>query len=172
MYRIRPEQQEDVVAIREVHTLAFKGDSEANLVDAIRASEFFVPDLSLIALTDQVIGHILFSIVSIETMEGGAVPTLGLAPMAVLPEYQNQGIGSALVRAGLSRASELGFKHAVVLGHPQFYPRFGFVASSDKGIESPFPVPDDTFLIYEIENGSLNGISGRVKYPSAFAVVS
>jgi putative acetyltransferase len=171
LFKIRPEQKEDHAAIREVNNLAFKGESEAKLVEAIRASEFFVPDLSLVAVTDEVIGHILFSIVSIET-DQGRVPTLALAPMAVKPDFQNQGIGSALVREGLTKCEELGFEHVVVLGHPNFYPKFGFQPSRSRGIRSPFQVPDEVFMVYEMKKGSLDAITGQVRYPPAFDVVS
>jgi putative acetyltransferase len=171
LFQIRPEQNGDLFAIREVNTLAFGREKEANLVEAIRASEFFVPELSLVAVADEVIGHILFSIISIETSES-LVPTLGLAPMAVKPAYQNQGVGSALVSAGLKTCEELGFEHVVVLGHPHFYPKFGFRPAKTKGIEPPFHVPDEVFMVYEIRSGSLNGLNGKVKYPPAFAVVS
>ncbi|MCL6442726.1 MAG: N-acetyltransferase [Alicyclobacillus sp.] len=172
LYTIRPEQPNDLIGIREVNLLAFKGEGEAKLVEAIRESDYFVPELSLVAVTDrnQVIGHILFSIVGIET-KTGIVPTLALAPMAVLPEYQNQGIGSALVKAGLERAAELGFEHVVVLGHPNFYPKFGFVPSKTKGIQSPFKVPDEVFMVYETAPGTLDPIDGIVKYPPAFDLV-
>ncbi|WP_029422311.1 GNAT family N-acetyltransferase [Alicyclobacillus macrosporangiidus] len=172
MFTIRPESPKDLTSIREVHLRAFEGEGEAKLVDAIRASDNFVPELSLVAVTgtDQVIGHILFSIVGIET-DTGIVPTLALAPMAVLPEYQNRGIGSALVREGLRRSAELGFEHVVVLGHPNFYPRFGFVPSTTKGIRSPFKVRDEVFMVHEIQVGSLDHIHGTVKYPPAFDLV-
>jgi putative acetyltransferase len=168
---IRPEQKEDLNAIREVNTLAFKRENEANLVDAIRGSEFFVPELSLVAITNEVIGHILFSLVSIETKDRGTVQTLGLAPMAVKPKFQNKGIGSALVREGLRKCEELGFEHVVVLGHPNFYPKFGFVPAKTKGIESPFKVRDEVFMVCELKNGSLNEMSGKVKYPPFFDAV-
>lgn len=100
MFTIRPEQHGDAAAIRDVHTRAFQRENEARLVEAIRASAFFVPELSLVAVADEVIGHILFSIISIETGKG-SVSTLGLAPMAVKPDWQHQGVGSALVKEGL-----------------------------------------------------------------------
>jgi putative acetyltransferase len=170
LFNIRSEQYGDIAAIREVNTLAFKRENEANLVEAIRASEFFVPELSLVAVTNEVIGHILFSIISIET-SNRSVSTLGLAPMAVKPEFQNQGVGSALVREGLRKCEELDFEHVVVLGHPHFYPKFGFQPAKMKGIESPFRVPDEVFMVYEIKSGSLNNVNGKVKYPPAFDVV-
>jgi putative acetyltransferase len=170
LFTIRQEQFEDRNAIYELNTLAFQQENESKLIDAIRASEFFIPELSLVAVKEkEVIGHILFSMISIET-RNGAVPTLGLAPMAVKPEYQNQGIGSALVREGLKRCEQLGFEHVVVLGHPHFYPKFGFQPAILKGIKPPFQVPDEAFMVLEIKKGSLKDINGTVKYPPAFAI--
>jgi putative acetyltransferase len=97
---------------------------------------------------------------------------LALAPMAVVPEQQNKRIGSMLVEEGLKRAKDQGFKHAVVLGHPEFYPKFGFVPASTKGIEAPFPVPDEVFMAIELKEGSLDQIKGKIVYPSAFDTVS
>lgn len=173
MIQIRPEKNEDIPAIREVNFLAFKQENESRLVDAIRESEFFVPELSLVAVKDdeEIVGHILFSIISIET-ERGSIPTIGLAPMAVKPAYQKQGIGSKLVEEGLKRCEQLGYEHVVVLGHPHFYPKFGFETSNPKGIEAPFPVPDEVFMVLELKQGSLNGIKGKVQYPPAFSTVS
>lgn len=171
MFTIRPEHGEELKKIGEINDLAFKGPNEAKLVEAIRESTFFIPSLSLVAESSEgLIGHILFSLIMIET-ETRLLPTLGLAPMAVLPNFQNQGVGSALVREGLSRAEQQGFKHVFVLGHPNFYPKFGFKPSRPMGVEAPFSVPDDVFMAYEIKKNSLDGIQGKVKYPPAFDVV-
>jgi putative acetyltransferase len=171
LIEIRPEQKKDLEAIRNVNTLAFQGTNEAKLVDSIRDSEHFIPELSLVAVANEVVGHILFSTVSIETNEG-PVKTLALSPMSVLPGCQKQGIGSQLVKAGIKQAEKLGLEHIVVLGHPDFYPKFGFVPSTTKGIESPIPVPEEVFMVLEIKSGSLNKVKGKVKYPPAFDVVS
>lgn len=172
MIRIRAERSVEQEAIRKINDSAFKGDNESRLVDAIRKSELFVPELSLVAETDgELIGHILFSIVHLKSEED-EIPTLALAPMAVIPEHQNKGVGSLLVEEGLKRAKDQGFKHAVVLGHPEFYPKFGFVPASTKGIEAPFPVPDEVFMTLEIKKGSLDQIKGKIVYPPAFDTVS
>jgi putative acetyltransferase len=169
---IRPEQIQDVAAISQVNNLAFEGENESKLVEAIRESEFFIPELSLVAIhNNKVIGHILFSIVSIETEEAH-VPTLALAPMAVRPDFQKQGIGSSLVKEGLQKCRQLGYEHAAVLGHPEFYTKFGFTPSVTKGIEAPFPVPEEVFMVIELQEGSLDSIRGKVKYPPAFGAVS
>ncbi len=142
MIIIRTEKQEDIESIREVNLMAFGQDGEGRLVDAIRQSDEFIPALSLVAIENgQVVGHILFSPIKIETQTGD-VDALSLAPMAVRPEFQNRGIGSELVREGLKSCKRLGHKIVVVVGHPDYYPRFGFVPARKKGLEAPFPVPD------------------------------
>lgn len=171
MVNIRKESINDIEIIGEINNLAFKGEGEAKLIAGIRESENFIPELSLLAEKDgEIIGHILFSIVYIETLEG-EIPTLALAPMAVIPEFQNQGIGSLLVREGLKKCQELGYKHVTVLGHPNFYPKFGFVPSVSKEIHAPFKVPEEVFMVIELEKDSLTKIHGKVKYPPAFDVV-
>jgi putative acetyltransferase len=170
--QIRTERNEDLQAIRQINDAAFKGVNESRLVEAIRNSEQFVPELSLVAEANgELIGHILFSIVSIQSHDK-TFPTLALAPMAVTPAFQNQGVGSLLVKEGLKRAEELGFEHIFVLGHPAFYPRFGFLPAVTKGIESPFPLPVEVFMALEIKEGSLSRMKGKVIYPPAFDTVS
>ncbi len=96
---------------------------------------------------------------------------MGLAPMAVAPEHQRKGIGSALVRAGLEQCKQLGFAAVVVLGHPEYYPRFGFSPSSRFGINSEYEVPEEVFMAMELQPGALSGKTGRVKYHAAFSNV-
>jgi len=168
MITIRPETADDYAAIAEVNALAFGREVEPRLVEALRRSPEFIPELSLVAIeAARVAGHILFSPMAIETKDG-AVPALGLAPLAVRPELQNQGIGSALVRDGLDRCRSLGHRIVVVIGHPAYYPRFGFSPARPRGLEAPFPVPDEAFLALELVPGALGGIAGVVKYPPAF----
>lgn len=172
MIKIRAEKAEDYTVIDEINSSAFKGESEGKLIRAIRESEWFVPELSLIAeWHEEVVGHILFSEVMIQT-ENKQVPTLALAPMAVSPRHQKQGIGSLLVQQGLEKAQQFGYEHVVVLGHPNFYPKFGFVSSVSKGIEPPFPVPEEVFMVLELKERSLEGIRGKVAYPPAFSAVT
>src|SRR6185295_11631507 len=131
MISIRPEKREDYPAVRRVVELAFEQPNEADLVDALR--ENVASYISLVATSsDDVVGHIFFSPVTIESAQETFTAT-GLAPMAVLPTHQNQGIGSMLVREGLAECRRLGHYIVVVLGHPNYYPRFGFAPASSKG---------------------------------------
>ena len=136
-------------------------------MDTLRAQAR--PIVSLVAEDDpgQLAGHIMFSPVSLAGQ--GETVLMGLAPMAVLPAQQNTGIGSALVEAGLEACSELGAGAVVVLGHPDFYPRFGFTPASGFGIDSEYDVPDEVFMAQELQPGGLSGLSGRVQYHAAFA---
>jgi putative acetyltransferase len=171
MIHIRPENPEDIVRIDELTRLAFQGVDEANLIAAIRDSTYFVPELSLVAVDDdRVVGHILFSLITIESSEK-SVEALALAPMAVLPEYQNRGIGTLLVQHGLAACKKLGYSIVIVVGHPEYYPRFGFRPARDCGIKAPFEVPDEAFMVCELVTGALKNVSGVVKYSPAFDLV-
>jgi putative acetyltransferase len=162
---IRPETAADHEAIRHVNRLAFGQDAEARLVDALRDGGYV--RASLVAEKDeQVVGHILFSDLPIVT-EAGTVAALALAPMAVVPEVQNQGLGSALVRRGLEHCREQGHRIVVVLGHPHFYPRFGFSSKRAAQLESPFS-GREFFMATELVPGALDGVTGRVVYPPPF----
>ena len=168
MIQIRPEQPEDVAAIRRVNEQAFndKDNAEANLIERLR--EHGNVTLSLVAVHDsQVIGHILFSPVVIES-GGESFAAVGLAPMAVLPEWQNRGVGSLLVKAGLDECRRQGHLAAVVLGHPAFYPRFGFAPASRFGIRSEYDVADEVFMAMELQPGALSGRGGLVRYQPEF----
>lgn len=169
MTTIRQETPFDIPAIHIVNQKAFGGrDAEAMLVDDIRQSEHFIPELSLVADENgQIVGHILFSRIHVET-EDGPVPALALAPMAVLPEYQKIGIGSELVKQGLSTSKRLGHSIVIVLGHSGYYPRFGFSASAAKSLECPYGDCGAAWMALELVAGALQGIRGRVVYPSAF----
>lgn len=171
MVTIRAEQSDDYAAVAEVNRLAFGQDNEAQLVAELRKAEDFDPSLSLVAECDGgVVGHILFSAIRIETQRG-EVGALALAPMAVLPDYQGQGIGSALVREGLEACRRAGQRIVVVLGHAEYYPRFGFTPASEYDVKAPFSVPDEAFMLLGLDSGALDGISGVVRYPAAFSEV-
>ena len=162
---IRPEATADQDAIRHVNRLAFGQDEEARLVDGLRGGSYV--RVSLVAeRAGQVVGHILFSDLPIIT-EAGTVPALALAPMAVLPPFQKQGIGSALVRRGLELCREQGHRIVVVLGHRHFYQRFGFSSKLASALASPFG-GGDSWMALELVPGALDGVVGRVQYPPPF----
>jgi len=167
MTQIRPENSSDVPAIRSVNTAAFPSPAEADLVDKLRSDGAHV--LSLVALDgERVIGHILFSPVVIET-ESGTIDAIGLGPMSVLPESQRSGIGSQLVKTGLSQCAAMSHSAMVVLGHPDYYPRFGFIRADRRNISCEFPSPPEAFMVMELQDGALDGVSGLAKYHRAFS---
>lgn len=171
MIHIRPENSEDIASINELTILAFEGEDEVKLVKAIRASDFFIPELSLVAVEDDhVVGHILFSPITIESSEKSE-DALALAPMAVLPDFQNKGIGTKLVKHGLAACTKLGYTIVIVVGHPGYYLRFGFTPARAYGIEAPFEVPDDAFMALELVPDALKDVRGVVKYSPAFESV-
>ncbi|MBW4620739.1 MAG: N-acetyltransferase [Cyanosarcina radialis HA8281-LM2] len=163
---IRAEKPEDAIAIRQVNVAAFGRENEANLVDRLRAVE---STFSLVAVEfDRIVGHIFFSPVALEGQYQDPLFLLGLAPLAVLPNYQRQGIGSLLVRHGLKECVRLGVQAVFVLGNPKYYRRFGFVTAKEKGLGCEYKVPDEAFMVLELQDGSLVGCRGTVKYRSEF----
>lgn len=168
---IRSEVPEDIPAIYEVNCQAFGHDDEAQLVDALRANGDFNPDLSLVALfNNRVIGHIMFPDITIES-DDAIVPALALAPLVVHPDFQGRGIGIGLIEEGLDACRFLGNRIIIVVGHPGYYPRFGFSPASTFGIKAPFVVADDVFMALALVPGALDGVHGRVRYPKAFESV-
>lgn len=185
MLVVRLETPADINAVRDVNRLAFGREAEGRLVDELRAAG---ETISLVAdLDGRVVGHLLFSPVKIEDRKAAgqgeagqagagqkeagleaAIPALALAPLAVRPEFQNRGIGSALVYAGLEQCRRLGHRLVIVLGHPDYYPRFGFIPARAQGIEPPFNAPDEAWMTLELQPGALAGVWGTVRYPPAF----
>lgn len=169
---LRPERDTDPSAIREVHTLAFGRADEADLVDRLREHTGYVPELSWIAEAEaegRVVGHLLLTPVRVESDQGGlAEGLLGLGPVAVLPERQREGIGSALIREAISRARDLGYPGIIVLGHPEYYPRFGFEPASRFGLRTHYPVPDPVFMAMPLQPDALRGYAGLVHYSEPF----
>jgi putative acetyltransferase len=166
MLCIRSEQPEDITAIHEVHELAFGRPDEADLVGILCARG--KATLSLVAVENgRIVGHILFSPVTIESGDR-TFPAVGLAPMAVLPGQQRRGIGGRLVKAGLVECRNAGYDCVVVLGHPTYYPRFGFVPASRYGIRSEYEVPDEAFMILAWQPEVLRDRSGVVRYQPEF----
>jgi len=165
---IRTEKPEDIAAVRNVNIAAFGRENEANLVARLRgiASTF-----SFVAVqSDRIVGHLLFSLVTVEGKCSKNLSILGLAPVAVLPNYQRQGIGTLLIREGLKECGRSGFQAVVVLGHPDFYSRFGFIPASRKSLGCEYDVPDEAFMVLELESGALQDCSGTVKYRSEFSL--
>ena len=162
---IREELPGDVAAIREVNRLAFGQEQEANIVDALRANGASL--LSLVATLDgRVVGHIMYSPASVGGVTGAA-----LGPMAVLPEHQRQGIGSRLVEAGTPKLRDAGSPFIIVLGHADFYPRFGFRPAGAHKIKCEWEVPDDVFLLLILDETKMRGVYGLVKYRHEFSTV-
>lgn len=166
MITVRFEQPGDEPRIREVNEQAFGEPLEARLVDALRGT----PDyLSLVATLDErVVGHILFTPVTIDPpVDHHRIA--GLAPMAVRPGHQRSGIGSQLIRAGLEECRRDGYSAVVVLGHPEYYPRFGFAPANTFGLTCEFPSPPEAFMAIELEAGALAGIAGVARYRPEFS---
>ena len=169
MIGIRLEQPEDVAAVRQVNETAFGRPLEADLVDALRQRG--VVALSLVAEQNgEIIGHILFSPVTI-TAEDKVVTAVALGPMAVLPTCQREGIGSQLVQTGLEMLRQAGHNLIIVLGHPEYYPRFGFAPASQFGIRWENDVPDEVFMVMALRPGGLDGVTGIVRYQREFSKV-
>lgn len=161
---IRSETSADNMAVRQVNRLAFGNDAEGRLIDELRAAGHV--RLSLVGEDDgQIVGHILFSDLAIHTASG-VVDSLALAPLAVVPWRQRQGIGSALVRQGLQLCQEQGHRIVVVLGHPAYYPRFGFSPQLAEPLVSPYAGP--SLMALELVPGALAGVSGELKYAPPF----
>lgn len=166
MITIRQEQEDDFQAIEHVHKQAFEQSNEANLVHLLRSSRAFVSELSLVAeMEEEIVGHLLFSKVHIGD-EGNAA--LALAPIGVLPSFQQRGIGMKLIDEGIKRATKLSYEVVVVLGEPKYYHRFGFHTASEHNVQAPFDVPEKFFMVLELKKGALRNLEGVVTYPDAF----
>ena len=167
MVAIRFEQPKDIDEIRLLNYKAFGQPEEGRIVDKLRKSCNEI--LSLVAiLKNKIVGHIMFSPVTIETQEG-IIEGMGLAPMAVLPEFQNQRIGSKLVKEGLRIIRNTTCPFVIVIGHEKYYPRFGFQRASKYGLKSQWKgVPDDAFMAMIFNDSVMKGVSGIVKYRDEF----
>jgi putative acetyltransferase len=166
MMIVRPETPEDIPAIRDVIEQAFGRAAEADLVDALRRNG--KATLSLVAEDNGlIVGHILFSPVTIITGERES-SGVGLAPLAVFPDFQNRGVGSSLVKNGLDRCREAGHLFAIVLGHPHYYPRFGFAPARRFGIRSEYDVADENFMAIDLQDGALQNQAGLARYQPEF----
>lgn len=167
---IRTESVKDIEEVYQLNVLAFGNrEDESKLVERIRSSEHFVPELSIVAeIENEIVGHVLLSRATVEDQEKKSV-VIVLAPIAVKPNYQRQGVGSRLIEEGIRRCRDLGYGAILLIGHPEYYPRLGFKSARKFGLElKQFEVPDDVFMVYEVENGKLLEIKGELKYPESF----
>lgn len=172
MVTIRQEQQNDYSKTEEVVKAAFLNEefsdkTEHELVSRIRKCDAFIPELSIVAVDEEIVGHILLSKIKIE-QGATSVESLALAPISVARGHQKKGIGGKLIGAALEKAKELGYGSVVVLGHPEYYPKFGFKKASEWNIKAPFEVPDEVFMVIELSENALRGLEGIVQYSSAF----
>ena len=165
---IRSESKSDYFEIKRINDLAFKQQAEGELIENLRKRAEFIPELSLVAiLKDSLVGHILFFPITIFAGEVSH-PTLSLAPMAVIPELQHKGIGGELIIRGLQKCKDMGFSSVMVLGHPNYYPRFGFKKASYWNIKEPFGAPDEAMMAIELREGSLGFGGGMLKFPKEY----
>ncbi len=167
LIEIREEGPHDVAAVRDLNRRAFGQDQESNIVDALRGSGAAL--LSLVAtVNDRLVGHIMYS----SAVIGDSVTGAALGPMAVLPECQRQGIGSKLVEAGNQKLKDAGCPFIIVMGHADYYPRFGFRPASEHGIKCEWDVPDDVFMLLVLDQAKVQGVSGLARYRHEFSSVS
>ena len=166
LIEVRHEKPGDVAAIRELHERAFEQEQEANVVDALRSNR--AVRLSLVAAVNGcLVGHIMYSPITI----GGQITGVVLGPMAVLPEYQRKGVGSALVEKGNEQLENEGCPFIIVLGHAGYYPRFGFHPASPQGVTCEWEVPDDVFMVLVLDEPRMRRVSGLAKYRHEFSGV-
>jgi putative acetyltransferase len=167
LIEIREERPDDIAAVRDVNRRAFGQDQESNIVDALRANGAAL--LSLVAtVNDRVVGYIMYSPAIIDDSIRGAA----LGPMAVLPECHRQGIGSKLIEAGNRKLKNAGCPFIIVVGHADYYPRFGFRRASEHGIKCEWDVPDDVFMLLVLDEAKMKGVSGLAKYRHEFSSIS
>jgi putative acetyltransferase len=166
MIEVREEHPDDVAAIRDVNTRAFGQELEANIVDALRSNRAAL--LSLVATVGgRVVGHVMYSELIVGDISGAA-----LGPVAVLPEHQRQGIGSLLIEAGNRKIQEAGYPFIVVIGHANYYPRFGFRPASAYGITCEWDVPDEVFMLLALDPRQMTNVSGLAMYRREFSSVA
>lgn len=169
MVSIREENYADIVAVTRVNEQAFGRPQEARLVAALRVGGKVA--LSLVAVVDGVVvGHALFCPVTI-VGECAGQTAVALGPIAVEPAWQKQGVGAKLIHVGMARCREQGFGIMIVLGHPEYYPRFGFVPASRFNLRSEYKVRDEVFMAQPLQPGALAHCSGLVVYPPEFGGV-
>lgn len=167
---IRQEEAKDRSTIYSLVKRAFEtaeqtDGNEHDLVNALRKGKAYIPELSLVAEIDgKLVGHIMFTKAEV----GGAI-VLALAPLSVLPEYQRQGVGTALLQEGHRIARELGYGYSIVLGSETYYPRVGYLPADTFGIKAPFDVPRENFMAYRL-NDSVPALCGTLRYAEEFGI--
>jgi len=167
--KIRQETKNDFPSVYDLNKSAFGQENESKLVEALRESDAFIPELSLIAsLDNKIVGYILFTKIKIKDDFGNENDSLALAPISVSPTLQKQGIGGQLIKYGLIKARELGHKSVIVLGHEKYYPRFGFIPADKWNIKAPFDVPINVFMGMELVEDGLKDVKGTIQYPKEF----
>ena len=169
---VRGERETDRRDVYEINSASFETKAEADLVDALRKSKAYVRGLSLVAVEEnKVLGHAIFTRAFIVN-RGKRFKCLALGPMAVLPEKRRTGIGGKLIEEGFERGRELGYSAVVVMGHKDYYPKFGFKPASEMRIKTPYNWPEENFMVAELANNSLKNISGVVEYAREFKLVT
>jgi len=168
---IEAETEGDYEQIARLHTIAFNGHGEARLVEKLRRTPIYIRELSLVArYRNAIIGHVLFYPIKINTRRKKC-DSLALAPISVIPSFQNRKVGSRLIKEGLEKAHKLGFKSVIVVGHSKYYPRFGFEKASKYGISAPFDARDNALFAIELEKDGLKDCSGTLEYPVEYSEV-
>ena len=168
MIMIRQEEESDRQRILDVTRFAFEKDEEPELVKRIWESNDFIPELSLVAIDgDVVVGHLIFTAMTIQT-DDEDIQALCLGPVSIDPERQKQGIGVRLIRHGLAECQRLGYHIIVLVGHPEYYPRFGFRPANERGLSIGIEAPPEAFMVYEGISGALDDVTGTVVFSSAF----
>lgn len=173
---IRKEEEKDYEEVGKLIEQAFKDveysdHQEHFLVEKLRKSEAFIPELSLVAEDENGIikGHILLTKLKIEN-GSETFESLALAPVSVRPEFQNQGIGGLLIREGHLIAQKLGYQSVILIGHENYYPKFGYEKTSNFGISFPFEIPEENGMAIELVKNGLKNKKGMVKYPKEFGI--
>ena len=171
--KIRQENSNDFKEVLDLVEESFKDEAftdhqEQFLVERLRKSEAFIPELSMVAEVDgKIVGHILVTKLKIKN-KTNEFDSLALAPVSVLPEFQGKGIGGKLILESHRKAKDLGYKSIVILGHEKYYPRFGYQQADKYGIELPFEVPKENCMVIELVENGLEGVTGMVEYPKEF----
>jgi putative acetyltransferase len=168
---VREEEEDDIVDVHLLLEAAFGQEDESRLVEKLRSRPNFDPDLSFVTFQGQrVLGHLLFTPIWIVKDDDKDIkhPALALAPVAILPKEQRKGLGTSLIKFGLMRCKDQGHRLVIVVGHPEYYERFGFRPAVAKGITNDLGVGDPYFMVLELEEGALEGVTGEVRYPQPF----